>query len=446
MSITSTDSPSPVSPETDRPVPLRRQRDYRLLWSARAVSETGSEVARLAVPLTAATLLTASPIEMGLLTAASTVPFLLVGLPSGALADRVARRRPVMVACEAFAGLAVLSVPAAWLGGLLTIPWLIAVALVVGVCTVVFRSFNTPHLMSVVAPSQRTTALAGFQSVFSVAEMCGPSLAGLLVTLLTAPIAIVVNAVTFLASALCLKGIRAPEHGTRGSGRGILREIAEGVSVLMKHGALRALCATGMLVNFLGAAQLALYVLFAVRVLGLPGALVGVTATGFGVGGLLGAVLASRLARRFGENRVLLGSVLFFPVGFVTTAAAGGPFWLVVCQLVAAEVITGVAVVCYSVCAGAVTMRESPAELLGRVNATTNFATQGVMAPGGVLGGLLGASLGLRPALWVCAAAALLIIPCLWLSPIRRGARPASAAGSPSTARRPRSGRAAARR
>ncbi|WP_063842866.1 MFS transporter [Sphaerimonospora mesophila] len=443
MSIPSVETSA--SPESGGPVPLRRQRDYRLLWSARAVSETGSEVARLALPLTAATVLAASPIEMGLLTAASTVPFLLVGLPSGALADRVIRRRPVMATCEVAAGLAVLSVPAAWLGGLLSIPWLIAVALTVGVCTVLFRSFNLPHLTSVVAPSQRTAALAGFQSVFAIAQMCGPSLGGLLVALLTAPVAVVVNAVTFLASALCLRGIRAPEHGTRSRRRGMLREIGEGMSALVRHGTLRALCATGMIVNLLGAAQLALFVLFAVRVLGLPGALVGVAATGFGVGGLLGAVLAPRLARRFGENRVLLGSVLFFPVGFVATAAAGGPVWLVVCQLGAAEVVTGVAIVCYSVCASSVTMREAPAELLGRVNATIGFATQGVMAPGSMLGGLLGASIGLRPTLWVCSIAALLVIPCLWLSPIRRGARPA-AAGSTSAAPLPRSAPAAARR
>jgi MFS family permease len=427
------------------PVPLRRQRDYRFLWSARAISETGSEVTRLAVPLTAATALHASPIQMGVLTAASTFPYLLVGLPSGALADRVGRRRPVMTACETVAGLATLSVPAAWLGGLLTIPWLIAAAFVVGVCTVVFRSFNTPHLATVVAEPQRTAALAGFQSVFSIAQIGGPGLAGLLVALLTAPIAIVVDGFSFLASALCLRAIRAPERETGARGTGLGREIAEGLRILTGHAVLRTLCATGMIVNALAAAQLALYVVFAVRVLGLPGSLVGVTAAGFGVGGLLGAVLAPRLTRRYGESRVLLGSVLFFPVGFIGTAAAHGPVWLVIGQLGVAEVITGVAVVCFSVCAGATTMREAPAGLLGRVNATTQFAVQGVMALGGLLGGVLGESLGLRPALWVGAAASLLVIPCLWLSPIRRDARPAGEERSPSTAQRPESAPEASR-
>ncbi|WP_084258239.1 MFS transporter [Microtetraspora malaysiensis] len=415
-------------------IPLRRQRDYRLLWSARAISETGSEIAKLAVPLTAAVTLDASPIQMGVLAASSTFPFLLVGLPSGAMADRVARRRPVMVACELLSGLAALSVPLAWLAGLLTIPWLIAVAFTIGMCTVVFRTFNTPHLATVVAEPQRTAAIAGFQSVFSVAQMGGPGLAGMLVALLTAPVAVVVNAVTFLVSAVCLRAIRTPENGAAAVKRGLGREIGEGLRVLVHHPILRALCLTGMIVNVLGAAQMALFVLFAVNILGLPAPLVGVAAIGFGVGGLIGAMLAPRLTARFGENKVLLGSVLFFPLGFAATAGAGGPLWLAICQISGAEVITGVAVVAYSVCSGSVTMREAPDGLLGRVNATTNFATQGVMALGGILGGVLGELLGLRPALWICAAGSLLCIVSLWLSPIRRGARRAAAEDSPSTA------------
>ncbi|MGI5491864.1 MFS transporter [Microtetraspora malaysiensis] len=426
-------------------IPLRRQRDYRLLWSARAISETGSEVARLAIPLTAAVTLDASPIQMGVLAAASTFPFLLVGLPSGAMADRVARRRPVMAACELLSGLAALSVPLAWLAGLLSVPWLIAVAFTIGMCTVVFRTFNTPHLATVVAEPQRTAAIAGFQSVFSVAQMGGPGLAGMLVALLTAPIAVVVNAITFLVSAVCLRAIRTPENGAPAAKRGLTREIGEGLRVLVNHPVLRALCVTGMIVNVLGAAQMALFVLFAVNILGLPAPLVGVAAIGFGIGGLIGAMLAPRLTARFGENKVLLGSVLFFPLGFAATAGAGGPIWLAICQIGGAEVITGVAIVAYSVCSGSVTMREAPDGLLGRVNATTSFATQGVMALGGILGGVLGEVLGLRPALWICTAGSLLCIVSLWLSPIRRGARRAAAEDSPSTAPHPQSAPEASR-
>ncbi|GII58988.1 MFS transporter [Planotetraspora thailandica] len=418
-------------------LPLRRQRDYRLLWSARAISESGTEVARLAVPLTAATALGASPIQMGLLTGATTLPYLLIGLPAGAMADRVSRRRPVMIAGEAIAGLAALSVPVAWLTGVLSVTWLIVVAFVIGSCAVAFRSFNIPHLATVVDESQRTQALAGFQSVFAVAQIGGPGLAGLLVSLVTAPIAILADAASFLVSALCLRAVRAPEHGTRSGGNGLAREIAEGMRVLAGNPVLRTICITGVIINALGSAYLALYVVFAVRVLGLPGPLVGVAAAASGVGGLLGAAIVPRLTRRYGENKIMLVSVLFFPLELVGTAAATGPVWLIAGQISVAAVITGVAVVCYSVCSGAVTMREAPPELLGRVNATSIFAIQGVMAPGGVLAGVAGETLGLRPALWVFAAGSLLVILWLWSSPIRRDARPAGEEGSPSTAPRP---------
>jgi MFS family permease len=150
-------------------VPLKEQRDYRLLLSARAVSETGTEISRLAVPMTAALLLGASPLQMGILTAATSLPYLLIGLQAGALADRLRRYRPVMISCEMVSAAAMATIPAAWIAGLLTVPWLIAMAFVVGTCSVIFRTVNFPHLATVVHESRRTEALAGFQSVYALA-------------------------------------------------------------------------------------------------------------------------------------------------------------------------------------------------------------------------------------------------------------------------------------
>ncbi|GLX98058.1 MFS transporter [Herbidospora sp. NBRC 101105] len=400
-------------------IPLRRQRDYRLLWSARAVTEAGSEVSRLAVPLTAVTLLAASPLEMGVLTAAASLPFLFVGLPVGVWADRVRRRRPVLVLCELISGTAVATIPVAWLLGLLTVHWLIGVALVVGACTVTFRNFTMPHLTSVVAEPQRTEAIAGMQSVFSIAQLGGPGLAGVLVSVLSAPLALVVNAVTFVTSALLLRSIRAEEPARPASPRRSLRrEIAEGMSALARHPVLRALALCGMTVNLFAAAQLAVYVLYAVQVLGLPGGLVGIMMMGFGAGGLVGAFVAPRLSRRHGGPAVLLAAVLFFPLGFLVMAAVSGPVWWCVLLIGAAEAVVGVAVVCFSVCSGAMSLQETAPELIGRVNASINFLTQGALGIGALLGGVAGELLGLRPAMWACFAGALLTIPCLWLSPL----------------------------
>ncbi|MGW4643798.1 MFS transporter [Sphaerisporangium sp. NPDC004334] len=487
-------------------LPLRRQRDYRLLWSARAVSETGTEVSRLAVPLTAAALLNATPVQMGLLTAATSLPYLLIGLPAGAYADRLRRHRPLLVLCEVVSGAAVLTVPLGWLAGLLTVPWLITVALVVGTCSVFYRAVWFPHLPSVVAREQRTAAIAGFQMVYSTAGICGPGLAGLLVQAITAPLALVADAASFAVSALLLHSLRSPETattsgstslttpestsstaasdstatsastasgamstatashsrdsaGTRSSAasgttsgatatkfmrdttRGtdtsieietdaaaeatigtrtsLLRDTREGMLTVMRHGTLRTLIGAGVLINFASAAQMALLVLFTVRTLGMQPGAVGLLVAASGVGGLLGAVTAPRLTGRLTEDRTILIAVALFPLEFVAIASAHGSAGVLVPLLMGAFAVSGMAAVLFSVCYGTIQLRESPPDMLGRVNATMTVSTLGVMTLGGVAGGVLGEFLGLRPTMWACAFVVLLAVSLVWSSPLR---------------------------
>jgi MFS family permease len=160
-------------------------------------------------------------------------------------------------------------------------------------------------------------------------------------------------------------------------------------------------------------------VLYALDVIGLPAGLVGGITAFFGVGGLIGAAVTPRLVRRFGENRMLAYSVLLFPIDFVVAALASGPVWAKFLLMSASALISGMAVVFFAVCMGAVTLRETPAELMGRVNATLTFTIQGVLTFGGLTGGLLGSLLGLRPVLWIGAVGVLLTIPWIWLSPLR---------------------------
>ncbi|MER6830617.1 MFS transporter [Streptosporangium sp. NPDC000563] len=417
-------SPTAAESSAVKPGPLRRQRDYRLLLSARAVTETGTEISRLAVPLTAAVLLGASPAQMGMLTAATSLPYLLIGLQAGALADRLRRHRPVMVACDTVSAVAMATIPAAWITGSLSVPWLIAVAFVVGTCSVIFRAVNFPHLVTVVHESQRTEALAGFQSAFAVATVAGPGLAGLLVQLITAPFALLVDAVSFLASAFLIRSIKAPENHTPAPRRGMWTEIREGLATVAGHPTLRALCGAGITINFFGSAYMALFVIYALNELGLAGGLVGAITAFFGVGGLLGAAVVSRLTGRYGENRVLACSVLLFPVDFVIVALTSGPVWRSFLLLAVSAVISGVAVVAFAVCMGAITLRETPAELRGRVNATQAFMIQGVLTLGGLAGGLSGELLGLRPVFWISAAGVLTAAAWIWLSPLRHPSAP----------------------
>lgn len=425
-------------------LPLRRQRDYRLLWTARAVSETGSEVSRLAVPLTAAVLLGASPLQMGLLTATATLPYLLIGLPAGAWADRLARRRPVLVGCEVVAATAVVTVPVAWAAGLLSVVWLTTVAFVVGTCTVVFRAVWFPHLPSVVADHQRTAAIAGFQGVYSTASTLGPGLAGLLVQTLTAPLALLADAASFLLSALCLRSLRSPEpagtiEATAGRRGGLTAEIRDGARLVLTQPVLRTLITAGVLINFASAAVMALYVLFAVRVLGLPAGIIGLLTASFGVGGLIGAAVTPRLTARFSENRMLLVSAVFLPAEMVVLAAAHGTPAVVVPVVICGYLLSGVSTVIFSICYGSIQLRESPRDAVGRINSVMSVSTLGVMTLGGLAGGVLGDLAGLRPAVWTCAALVCLAPLRIWLSPIRRltssaDAPPSAAEEKPSTA------------
>ncbi|WP_344472349.1 MFS transporter [Nonomuraea monospora] len=414
-------SPTPPLPSSSAPPPppLRRQRDYRLLWTARTISVTGSEVSKLAIPLTAVTLLTASPSQMGILTAAASVPVLLFGLQSGAIADRLTRHRPLMIACELVSCAAAATIPIAWLLGVLNVVWLIAVALVIGTAGVLFKAANFPHLAAVVDPSQRTEAMAGFHASYSVASVSGPGLAGLLVQLLTAPLAVLAEAFAFLTSALLLRTIRTPEHNTPTTSKSMWRDVVEGLRTSVTHPVLRALLGAGVTINFFAMAYTAVYMLYMLNTLGIPKALIGVLIALSGAGGLFGAWLTARLSKRYGEDRVLIVSVIFFPIEILTVGLLTGPLWWKLALLALTGTVTGGIVVAFATCLGAITLRETPPELRGRVNATTTFAVQGVLALGGLAGGFMAELIGLRQVILICAAGIALSTIWIWTSPLR---------------------------
>jgi MFS family permease len=353
-----------------------------------------------------------------MLAASASLPALLLGLHSGALADRLTRHRPLMIACELVSAVAAFTVPITWILGVLTIPWLIAVALIIGSCAVVFRAANFPHLAAVVPPEQRTQALAGSQASYSTASVVGPGAAGLLVQVLTAPFAVLAEGLSFLTSALLLRSIRTPGTHTPTASRGMSRDILHGLRISASHRALRAVLGAGITINFFAAAALAVYVLFMIHQLHVPQGLLGLLTAASGVGGVLAAVVTPRLARRFGENRLMLWSVLLFPLDMTAVALVGGPLAVTAAVLVTTGLITGAVVVTFATCMGTVIMRESPADARGRVNATMTFAIQGVMTIGGLAGGLLAELFGLRPVIWLCAAGLALAPLWLWTSPL----------------------------
>jgi MFS family permease len=383
---------------------LWRQPDFINLWTAETISQVGSQITLLALPLAAALSLDAGAAQMGLLAAAETLPALLFGLFAGAWVDRLPRR-PLMVVADLGRAALLAIVPAAWFLDVLQIELLYVLAFLVGVLTTLFDVAYLSLLPSLVRRDQIIEANSKLQASASAAQVAGPGIAGILVGLITAPWAIAVDAVSFLFSALFLTRIRVeearPEPDAGPADRSVRREIGEGLRVVWNHPLLRPMTLTASTNTLFGFVFLSVYVLYMVRDLGFGPGSVGLVLGLGGVGALLGAFLAEPFARRIGVGpAIVLGRVLFGVGGLAVVAAFSVPGYEVPLVLFA-EFFQWLVLVVADV--NQVSLRQSvtPDRLLGRVNATTRFAVAGVIPIGSLLGGLLGETIGLRGALLV---------------------------------------------
>nr|WP_206442152.1 MFS transporter [Streptomyces boncukensis] len=418
-----------------------RQHDFRQLFCAAAVSQIGTHVTLVALPLIATLELDASAFEVGLLTALETAAFLLIGLPAGAWVDRM-RRLPVLLRADVVRACAMGSVPPAAVCGVLTLEQLYAVALVTGCATVFFDVAGQSCLPALLPRSQLVSGNGALESARSAAQVAGPGLGGGLVHLLGAPLALLADAVSYLVSALFLRRIRSrPEPPAPRPGGSLAAEVREGLAFVLRHPVLRLIALTTGTANFFAALHTAVQTVFLVRVLGLPAGGVGLMLSASAVGGLLGAACAGRLARRCGQVRLIWLAPLatgpfavLWPLSRPGTGAA--LFALASGAVYFGAVVYNVAQVSYrqSVC---------PDALLGRMNATLRFMVWGSMPLGALAGGALASAAGARAALWVCAAGFLLVpLPLLPLRSARRegsestdapphGRNPADNAGRP---------------
>jgi MFS family permease len=417
---------------------LWRHADFRRFWAAETISQFGSQITLLALPLMAAITLDASPFEMGLLTAMGTLPFLLVGLFVGVWVDRM-RRRPIMVATDIGRAAVLLVIPvAAWVDRL-SIGALYAVAFLVGVLTVFFDVAYASYVPSLVRRERLVEANSKLQASASVAQVAGPGLGGVLVGLITAPVAILLDACSFLVSALFLRRIEAEEATpeTHAERQPMLRQIREGLTVVGSDRVLRALVGTSAVNTFAGYVFLSVYILFMSRELDLGATAIGVVLATGGAGALIGAMLAEPAARRFGQGPALiLGQFLFGATGLTVPLAILVPS-IALPMIVAAEFLQWLTLLIYSV--NAVSMRQTitPDRLLGRVNATARFVATGAQPLGSLAGGALGGLIGVPMTLVVGELGMFVAVAWLIWSPVRsiRRATPAEdamiAAGEP---------------
>ena len=359
----------------------------------------------IALPLAAVAVLDASAGQVALLAAAGTAPFLLLGLPAGAWVDRWPRRS-LMVGCDWLRAIALASVPLAYALGSLTLGHLFVVTFTVGALSVFFDIAALSVLPALVPRGRLAAANGALESARAVAQTGGPAAGGVLVQALSAPVAVLADAVSFVVSAVLLRGLpRVPAPLRQGTPRPVRRQVAEGLAFCLRHPIIRPLAAGGAWLNFWGHALLAVFVPYAVRVLELSPALIGLVLATSNVGYLLGALLVPRLNARIGLGpAIVLGVVLHGALLAVAVAPRAAPLpWLI-----AGFGVQALGVAVWNVNAVSLRQATTPEPMLARMNATNRFLLWGAMPLGAATGGLLASAAGLHTAVLVAALA----IPC----------------------------------
>ena len=394
---------------------LWRDPSYLRLWSSILTASFGNQVMILALPLTAAVLQQASPTQMGLLTAIELLPFLLLSLPAGVWLDRV-RKLPVYAGGELLVAAAAITVPAAWWMGWLTMPWLYVVGFVVGTVHTVSGTAAQIVLTQVVARERLVEAHAKNALASSGAEVMGPGLAGLLIKLFGAPLAMLVNAALLIGSAAILKGIRVYERRDARNATHFGRDLMVGLRFVLGN---RLLVTLAVL---MGGWQMAHYaavtvqILFATRTLGLSEQAVGLCYMGVGAGTIAGSVLGRRVSHRIGPGPCLVAGFAIVGLGWALVAVAPAGPWGVAAFALMMMLFAGGAVFIF-INFLALRQAVTPEPLLGRMTATMRWLTLLAAGPGALLGGWLGEHLGLRWTLAFAAGVSLLLVVVAWRLP-----------------------------
>ncbi|MGW6215144.1 MFS transporter [Streptomyces sp. NPDC055109] len=399
------------------PVSLWRDRQFRRFWAGQSISQFGDRITELALPLIAVGALHASAAQVAWLTALIWTPNLLA-IVLGAWVDHRVHKRRLMVLADLVRAAVLLSLPAAYFLGAVTLGQLYVVALLTGAAEVLFNTAYPPFFAHLVPRSSYVAANSKLSASRSASYVAGPAIGGVLVQALTAPVAVVVDALTFLASAVLVRrvSIDEPPAAHDQAASSLPRRAREGLVFVVRHPVLRPSLVCAATVNFFTfVAGSGLIVLFASRNLGLTAGVIGM-AFGIGAtGSLLGAVIAPKISRRIGVGRSIVVGAVLFPAPIAIAAAAGGPLWASAGALAVAEFLSGVGVMLFDVNLNSLQADVIPDGMRSRVAGAYSTINYGSRPVGAVLGGLLATLIGLRATLLIGAVGGALSL--LWLLP-----------------------------
>jgi MFS family permease len=422
----------------DTRLALNHDPQFLRLWAAETISHFGSSITGIALPFVAITLLNAGPLEVAILNLADFLPFLLIGLLAGALVDRLPRRA-VLIGGDLGRAALILTIPLAYLAGLLTLTQLIVVGFSVGVLTVFFDVAYQAYLPSLIGRKDLVEGNSKLEFSRSAASLLGPGLGGLLVEVLRAPVAMLVDAASFLISALFLASIkdrREPDTADRDvisqshpadgasqppSRSAMRHEIAEGLRFVFGHPVLRTIGAATATSNLFSSIGGAAFMLFAINELKMSPALIGAAFSLGSVGGLVASLVAGPLSRRFGVGRVIVATVaLGGPFEFAVGLGSAGADALNLLLIAAAGFAMGGSGTIYNINQVSLRQAITPEAMSGRMNATMRWFVWGTMPIGSIIGGIIGETLGVRAAILIGGAGASLAFVPLLFGPVWR--------------------------
>jgi MFS family permease len=404
---------------------LWRQGDFMKLWTGQTISQFGDEITLLGIPLLATLILGAGALEMGILGVVRFLPWILFTLPAGVWVDRM-RRRPILIRSDIARAVLLASIPIAYAGGFLTLIQVYVVAFLAGTLEVFFDVAYQSYLPSIVERDELVEGNSKLELSRAGSSVAGPTVAGFLIQLISAPFAIAFDALSYLGAALFVGLIRRPEaepvphDPATGKPPSMWQEARAGLGYVATNRYLRSIAACTGTFNLFGNISGAVLILYFVKAdvgLGLTAGAIGVILALGNIGVLLGALGGGRMAKAIGVGPTIITSAMIGGVAAfaIPLAPKNDPFWF----LVIGGVIAGFATVVYNVNQVGLRQAITPDRMLGRMNATMRLIVWGTIPVGALIGGILGTVFGLYPVLWVAAVGeSLAFVPVLF-SPVR---------------------------